>query len=56
MMSTHRAALYPGLNRVLDLEALTSEDDRGFLLTKLRRQVNRFNDKLRTAAAQARDV
>lgn len=49
MMSTHRASLYPGLNRVFNLASAHDANERGFLLVKLRRQVNRFNDQIKQA-------
>ena len=53
MMSTHRASLYPGLNRAFGFAAIQDEDQRGFLVTKLVRQANRYREELRRAAALA---
>jgi hypothetical protein len=53
MMSTHRASLYPGLNRAFGLPAIEDETERGFLVTKLVRQANRYREGLRQAAALA---
>ncbi|HEX7002963.1 MAG TPA: M28 family metallopeptidase [Trueperaceae bacterium] len=53
MMSTHRASMYPGVNRAFGLSKLEGTPEHGFLLTKLRRQVNRFNDSLAAAVELA---
>jgi len=53
MMSTHRASLYPGLNRAFGFAAIQDEDQRGFLVTKLVRQANRYREELRRAAGIA---
>ena len=53
MMSTHRASMYPGINRAFGLAEIEDENERGFLVTKLVRQANRFRDELRRAAALA---
>ncbi|MEX2534485.1 MAG: M28 family metallopeptidase [Trueperaceae bacterium] len=53
MMSTHRASMYPGINRAFGLADLEGTVEHGFLLTKLHRQVNRFNDRLERAVELA---
>jgi len=49
MMSTHRASMYPGLNRAFAVAELEDANERGFLVTKLVRQGNRFRDEMRRA-------
>lgn len=46
MMSTHASSMYPGLNKAFGMKAAEGTDEHGFLLTQLRRQLNRFNDSL----------
>lgn len=53
MMSTHRASMYPGINRAFGLADIEDENERGFLKTKLVRQANRFREELRRAASIA---
>lgn len=53
MMSTHRASMYPGLNKAFGIAAIEDENERGFLKTKLVRQANRFREELRRAASIA---
>lgn len=53
MMSTHRASMYPGLNRAFGLAEIEEENERGFLVTKLVRQANRYREELRRASALA---
>lgn len=54
MMSTHRSSMYPGINKAFGLQGAVGTPEYGFLLTQLRRQVNRFNDGLETGIAIAR--
>ena len=49
MMSTHKASMYPGINRAFGLAELAGSPDYGFLKTTLHRQINRFNETLAAA-------
>jgi hypothetical protein len=50
---THPAPVYPGLNRAFGLAAIEDASERGFLVTKLVRQANRYREELRRAASIA---
>jgi len=45
--------VYPGLNRAFGLAAIEDASERGFLVTKLVRQANRYREELRRAASIA---
>lgn len=49
MMSTHKASMYPGLNRAFELPSLEGTTEYGFLKTQLYRQANRFNETFEKA-------
>lgn len=54
IMRARGAMMAPGLGKAAALPGLQDDEDgRGFLLTLLRRQVNRFNETLKTAQALA---
>jgi N-acetylated-alpha-linked acidic dipeptidase len=55
MMSTHRSSMYPGINKAFGLSQLAGTTEYGFLQTKLRRQINRFNDTLEAATVLVKD-
>lgn len=55
MMSTHKASMYPGINKAFGLTALEDTSELGFTVTMLRRQVNRFEETLARARDLARD-
>lgn len=56
MMSTHKASMYPGINKAFSLPNVEGTPQFSFLQTKLRRQVNRFNDGLEKALLIIDDV
>lgn len=44
LMRARKSAMFPGLSKAAGLAALEGTQEYGFLLTQVRRQVNRFND------------